>query len=93
MISPLLPVNRNFSPRRVFPMNPDDARPVERQKRNKIPVEETSDGVPMEDPNGKCIRRYAILAEPIPRFPFNPPATNPFIAAIAINHGDSNIKH
>lgn len=94
MISPLPPASRNFSPPKGLRMNPDDARPADQQKRNKTPVEETSDAVDSkEGPNAKCIRRFAILAEPKPRFHFNPLVINPFIVAIAINQEDKVIKN
>jgi hypothetical protein len=73
-------------------MNRDGVRNVERQKRNKTPVEEIPDGVSKEDPNERCIRRYAILAEPKQWFLSNHPAINPFIAATAINREDNSIK-
>ena len=93
MILLLLPANRIFSPKKGLPMNRDGARNVERQKRSKTPVEEIPDGVSKEGPNGKCFRRYAILAELELRFLFNPAAINPFIAAIAISRADNSIKN
>jgi hypothetical protein len=92
MISPLLQANRNFSPLRGLPMNRAGVRNAERQRRSRTPVEETLDGVSKEGPNAKCIRRYAILAELKLRFLFNPPAINPFIAAIALNRAGNSIK-
>lgn len=92
MISPSQSVNRNFSPRRGLPMNPDGVRHAERLKRIKIPAETATIAVSKDDPSVKCIRRSAILAEPTRWFPFNPVAINPCTAGIAINLDDNSIK-
>jgi hypothetical protein len=62
------------------PMNLEDARNVERQRRNKMAEEEA-----MEDLNAKCILRYVLLAEPLLKFLFNQLVTNQFIAATVFN--------
>jgi hypothetical protein len=92
MISPSQSVNRNFSPRRGLPMNPDGVRHADRLKRTKIPAETVTTAVSKDDPSVKCIRRSAILAEPTRWFPFNQVAINPFIAEIAISQEDNSIK-
>ena len=89
MISHLPSANRNFSPTKDLPMNRAVVPNAGRQEKNAIPVEEIPDGVPKEDPNGKCIPQCAILVEPIPWFLSGHPKTNPFIAAIAISREDS----
>jgi hypothetical protein len=65
---------------RDLPMNLEDVRNVERKGRNKMAEEEI-----MEDPNARCILRYVLLAEPLPKFLFNQLVTNQFIAATVIN--------
>jgi hypothetical protein len=94
MISPLLSANKNFSPKKGLPMNPDGVRHAERQKRTKTPVEEVTAAAAAvtSNPSAKCIRRYAILAELTLRFLFNPVAINRFIAVIAISRKDNSIK-
>lgn len=71
----------------------DVARSVERPEKNKTPVEEIRDEVTKGGPlNGKCILRFATLAEPAQWFLSNHPGINPFTAAIAINPKDNSIK-
>jgi hypothetical protein len=65
---------------RDLPMNREDVRNVERQRRNKTAEEEI-----MEDLNVKCILRYVPLAEPLLKFLFSRLATNQFIAVTVIN--------
>jgi hypothetical protein len=74
-------------------MNRDAARSAERPEKNKTPVEEIRDVLTKEGlPNGRCILRFATLAEPVQWFLSSHPAINPFIAAIATNQKDNNIK-
>jgi hypothetical protein len=42
-----------------------------------------------EDPNAKCMMRFALLAEKAPQFLSNPVVTNRFTAVIAFNREDS----
>jgi hypothetical protein len=95
MILLLLSVNRSFSPTKDFQMNPDAVRNVERREKSKTPAEEIRDGVVTKEgpPNERCSLRFAILVAPIQWFLSNHPATNPFIAAIAINRKDNSINH
>lgn len=74
-------------------MNRDVARSAERPEKNKTPVEEIRDDLTKEGPpNGRCILRFATLAEPVQWFLSNHPVINPFIAAIATNPKDNSIK-
>ena len=74
-------------------MNRDVVRNVERPEKNKTPAEEIRDEVIKEGPpNGRCILRFATLAEPAQWFLSNHPVTNPSIAAIATNQKDNSIK-
>lgn len=74
-------------------MSRDGVRNVERPEKNKTPVEEIQDEVTKEGlPNGRCILRFATLAEPAQWFLSNHPVINPSIAAIATNPKDNSIK-